>query len=63
MRSCTILLAAGLAGCSMAPRYTQPVPPIAQTFPLSQPPPGAVPANQVSWRDFFEDPRLEIVAS
>jgi multidrug efflux system outer membrane protein len=61
MRSWAILLAAGLAGCSMAPRYTQPVPPIAQTFPLSQPPPGAVPANQVSWRDFFEDPRLEIV--
>lgn len=61
MRSWTLLLAAGLAGCSLAPRYEQPVPPVAQAFPANDTPASAMKATQVAWRDFFEDPRLEIV--
>lgn len=64
MRSWPVLLAAAaLSGCSLAPTYVRPTPPVAATFPLSEPLPGARPAVQVSWRDFFDDPRLEIVIS
>jgi multidrug efflux system outer membrane protein len=62
MRSWALLLAAGLAGCSLAPRYEQPAPPIAQAYPLPQAPiPGAVKAVDLAWRDFFRDPRLQVV--
>lgn len=62
MRSWPVLLAAAtLSGCSLAPSYVQPTPPVAATFPLNDPLPGARAAVQVSWRDFFVDPRLEIV--
>ncbi len=62
MRSWPVLLAtAALGGCSLAPPYVQPTPPVAQTFPLSEPLPGARPAVQVSWRDFFADARLQAV--
>lgn len=61
MRSWAILLAASLAGCSLAPRYEQPVPPVDQVFPRTANLPGAVKAPQVAWRDFFQDPRLEVV--
>lgn len=62
MRSWPLLLAAtALSGCSLAPSYVQPTPPVAATFPLNDPLPGARAAVQVSWRDFFVDPRLEIV--
>ena len=56
-----VLAAAALAGCSLAPPYVQPTPPVASTYPLNELPPGGRPAVQVSWRDFFVDPRLEIV--
>lgn len=62
MRSWPLILALALSGCSFAPRYEQPVPPVAQTFPTySAPPAAAVKATQIGWRDFFNDPRLEIV--
>lgn len=62
MRSWPVLLATvALSGCTLAPAYVQPAPPVAATFPLSEPLPGARTAVQVSWRDFFVDPRLEIV--
>lgn len=62
MRSWPALLAtATLGGCSLAPTYVQPTPPVATTFPLSEPVTDGRPAVQVSWRDFFVDPRLEIV--
>lgn len=62
MRSWPLILALALGGCSFAPRYEQPVAPVAATFPTYSPPPvGAVRATQVGWRDFFNDPRLEVV--
>jgi outer membrane protein, multidrug efflux system len=61
MRSWAVLLAAALAGCSLAPTYEQPVPPVAQTFPRAENPPDGLKAAQISWRDFFEDQRLEAV--
>lgn len=61
MRSWAILLAASLAGCSLAPRYEQPVPPVDHVFPRTGNLPGAVKATEISWRDFFEDRRLEVV--
>ena len=62
MRSWPVLLAAAtLGGCSLAPTYVQPTPPVATTFPLSEPVADGRPAVQISWRDFFVDPRLEIV--
>ena len=62
MRSWPVLLAAAaLTGCSLAPPYVQPTPPVAATFPFNEPLPGARTAVQVSWRDFFADPRLEVV--
>ena len=62
MRSWPLLLALALGACSLAPRYEQPVPPVAETFPsYSVTPDGAVKAPQLSWRDFFNDARLEVV--
>ena len=62
MRSWPLLLALALGACSLAPRYKQPVPPVAETFPsYSVTPDGAVKATQLSWRDFFNDARLEVV--
>ncbi|CAN7469661.1 efflux transporter outer membrane subunit [Phenylobacterium sp. LjRoot164] len=62
MRSWPLLLVLALGGCSFAPRYEQPIPPVAATFPTyDAPPAGAIKATQVGWRDFFDDPRLEIV--
>lgn len=62
MRSWPVLLAAAtLGGCSLAPTYVQPTPPVATSFPLSEPVADGRPAVQISWRDFFVDPRLEIV--
>ncbi len=62
MRSWPLLLALALGACSLAPRYEQPVPPVAETFPsYSVTPDGAVKATQLSWRDFFNDARLEVV--
>ena len=62
MRSWPLLLALALGACSLAPRYEQPVPPVAETFPsYSVTPDGAVKVPQLSWRDFFNDARLEVV--
>ncbi len=62
MRSWPPLLALALGACSLAPRYEQPVPPVAETFPsYSVTPDGAVKVPQLSWRDFFNDARLEVV--
>ena len=62
MRSWPLLLALALGACSLAPRYEQPVPPVAESFPsYSVTPDGAVKATQLSWRDFFNDARLEVV--
>jgi outer membrane protein, multidrug efflux system len=54
----TLLCLAALAGCNLAPRYTQPVAPIAPAFPAAPPPNGAPAAFDLGWLNFFTDPRL-----
>ncbi|MFA7439766.1 MAG: efflux transporter outer membrane subunit [Sphingomonadaceae bacterium] len=48
-----------LAGCSMAPRYEQPVAPVAPEFPaVSDATEGRL-ATEIGWREYFADPRLQ----
>ncbi|MBA4010327.1 MAG: RND transporter [Phenylobacterium sp.] len=62
MRSWPLLFALAASACSLAPRYEQPVLPVAQTFPTyGVTPDNTVKAAQLGWRDFFNDSRLEIV--
>ncbi len=49
-----------LAGCvSMAPDHVRPVPPTAPTFDSEYRPNGEVVASQLSYREWFMDPRLQ----
>jgi len=64
---CALLaLAAALAGCTLAPKYQRPPPPVSEAWPSG---PGytnastantraALPAAELGWREFFGDPRL-----
>ena len=54
------LLAAALAGCTLAPTYVRPGLPVGQNWPQATPlaPAGAM-AGDLAWRDVFEDPRLQ----
>ncbi|WER45999.1 efflux transporter outer membrane subunit [Cupriavidus sp. WKF15] len=64
----TLLLVAGvLTGCTLAPKYERPVPPVAAGFPAA--PEGYATAEvksgetrratDIGWREFFRDPRLQ----
>jgi multidrug efflux system outer membrane protein len=63
-------VAALLSGCSLAPVYERPAAPVSPAFPaggaydgVPAAAPGAVPAAQIAWRDFFADVNLrEVVA-
>jgi len=56
-----------LAGCSMAPSYTRPQPPIPADWPQGSayrdagPAPAAKPVTALGWRGFFTDPDLQTV--
>lgn len=58
------LLTAGLmAGCTLAPRYERPEAPVAASFPADATG-TARKANDLGWREFFTDPRLQaLIAS
>ncbi len=53
-----------LSGCSMAPKYTRPEAPVPAAWPSgsaydnAQASPGAPPAAELTWREFFTDERL-----
>ena len=49
-----------LTGCSMAPKYTTPAPPVPAAFP-SAPANAGTPAAEVGWKTFYADPRLQKV--
>jgi multidrug efflux system outer membrane protein len=57
------LIGLAVAGCTMAPNYHQPAPPVAQTWPEptgqnnSSQPTNAV--ADIGWRDFFQDAHLQ----
>jgi multidrug efflux system outer membrane protein len=61
MRKLMLLTAAAaLTGCNMAPRYRQPVAPVAAQWPQTgaTTAAGAPLAAELGWQDFFADPRL-----
>lgn len=51
------LTAALLAGCTMAPKYERPAPPVSAEWPDGQTTEEV--AAEIPWRAFFEDPRLQ----
>ena len=56
-----VLAAMALTGCSMAPRYTAPAPPVPGNFP-GQPAAASGPAAaELDWKAFYADPRLQRV--
>lgn len=57
---------AALAGCTLAPPYERPAPPISASYPSGDayaadppPTPGERLAADLGWRDFFQDPLLQ----
>ncbi|MBR7560516.1 hypothetical protein KC218_28615, partial [Mycobacterium tuberculosis] len=63
-----LLLAAGvMSGCTLAPHYDRPAPPVAAGYPAA--PEGYATAEvktgetrraaDIGWREFFTDPRLQ----
>ncbi len=64
------LLAGGcliISGCSLAPKYVQPVAPVPDQLPQgeayqeSQPTAGAINIPELSWHDFFADEQLQAI--
>jgi multidrug efflux system outer membrane protein len=52
-----VLVAGVISGCSLAPPYSQPVLPIADTYPIGDNDASHAP-SKVAWQDYFGDPRL-----
>lgn len=58
MRKLSVLAAAtALSACSFAPKYVEPIAPVAATFPDATP--GTRAAADIGWREFFGDARLQ----
>ncbi|MCG2582911.1 efflux transporter outer membrane subunit [Massilia sp. TS11] len=53
-----LVLALGLAACSLAPTYERPAAPVAASYPAGASAAGAA-AAALAWRDFFTDARLQ----
>ncbi|MCQ4296584.1 efflux transporter outer membrane subunit [Pseudomonas stutzeri] len=62
MRNFAALCIAGLvAGCQLAPPNERPPSPIATQYPTDyQPAGGDRQASEIGWREFFDDPRLQL---
>ena len=61
LRFAPLLMAGLLAGCQLAPPHEQPPSPSAAQYPADyQPMDGGVLASEIGWREFLEDPRLEL---
>ncbi len=60
-RFAPLLLISALTGCQLAPSHEPPPSPTAAQYPADyQPMDGEVLANEIGWREFLEDPRLEL---
>ena len=57
----SLLAALALTGCSMAPRYTAPAPPVPGAFPGQPAPAAGTAAAKLDWKAFYSDPRLQRV--
>lgn len=61
LRFAPLLMAGLLAGCQLAPPHEQPPSPSAAQYPAEyRPMDGEVLASEIGWREFLEDPRLEL---
>lgn len=56
----SLLVAGMLSGCSLAPHYVRPDAPVATSYP-AEATGTARRANELGWREFFTDPRLQAV--
>ncbi|HEU5359575.1 MAG TPA: hypothetical protein VFU42_00270, partial [Candidatus Deferrimicrobiaceae bacterium] len=71
MSAKTVLLTVGaaifLAGCTLAPKYTRPEPPVPADWPKGPAyrdagmAPGAAAVSALGWREFFADPKLQTI--
>ena len=60
-RFAPLLLISVLTGCQLAPSHEQPPSPTAAQYPTEyRPMDGEVLATEIDWREFLEDPRLEL---
>ncbi len=55
------LLSLAVAGCSLAPPYVRPEPPVPSAFPQAGTAADAPQAVDVAWQDYFPDPNLRAV--
>jgi multidrug efflux system outer membrane protein len=58
-RALTIVLAAVIGACTMAPRYERPAAPIDATYDSGESNAVSMPAADIGWRDVFPDPQLQ----
>jgi multidrug efflux system outer membrane protein len=61
LKRSVLLAALLLAGCSQQPKYVQPALPTAPDYPAFAGPSSGPRAVEVQWREFFRDPRLQIL--
>ena len=57
----SLLAVLALTGCSMAPRYTAPAPPVPGSFPGQPAATSGPAAAELDWKAFYADPRLQRV--
>ena len=56
----SLALSLAVSGCTLAPRYERPAPPVAAEWPVAAPVAATAP---IRWRDLFTDPRLQSTIS
>src|SRR5258705_10078733 len=63
MKNPVLILSLGvmLGGCTMMPKYERPAPPVNGSWPNGSAPSGTNTAAEIDWREFFDDPRLQIL--
>src|SRR6185369_5517445 len=50
-----------LGGCTMMPKYERPAAPVSGSWPNGSAPSGTNTAAEIDWREFFDDPRLQML--
>lgn len=60
-RRTTIAALLLLSGCTLAPDHQRPALPTAPAYPAAAPAAAGPRATEIAWRDFFGDPRLQVL--